>query len=269
MGARVAIYNRRSIGGEPAGDVQVRASELVGATVTPAEVPALVDELPLLALAACHARGETVVRGAAELRVKESRPDRGGGRGASPASERTFVRRPTASGSAVSPPASAAARSTRAAITGWRCSARSAGCVLPSSGVAAPGCRGGRDELPGLLRMSSTQLEHRYESRHDRGDRRPGRLREEHGRARARAPARLRPPRHRGHVPGADLARCQGRRRSRGRRGARPSRARASDHVQPRGPRRDRGRGRLQRHPGRARSTGSCPSSPGIRRCAR
>ena len=72
MGARVAIYNRRPIGGEPAGDVQVRSSELVGATVSPAEVPALVDELPLLALAACHARGETVVRGAAELRVKES-----------------------------------------------------------------------------------------------------------------------------------------------------------------------------------------------------
>ena len=72
MGARVAIYNRRTIGGEPAGDVQVRSSELVGATVTPAEVPTLVDELPLLALAACHARGETVVRGAAELRLKES-----------------------------------------------------------------------------------------------------------------------------------------------------------------------------------------------------
>ncbi len=72
MGARVAVYNRRSIGGEPAGDVEVRASELVGATVTASEVPALVDELPLFALAACHARGDSVVRGAAELRVKES-----------------------------------------------------------------------------------------------------------------------------------------------------------------------------------------------------
>ena len=72
MGARVAVYNRRLIGGEPAGDVQLRASELVGATVTAAEVPRLVDELPLLALAACHARGETVVTGAAELRLKES-----------------------------------------------------------------------------------------------------------------------------------------------------------------------------------------------------
>ena len=72
MGARIAVYNRRQVGGEPAGDVEIRTSELVGATVSAAEVPALVDELPLLALAACHARGETVVRGAAELRVKES-----------------------------------------------------------------------------------------------------------------------------------------------------------------------------------------------------
>ena len=72
MGARVAVYNRRSIGNEPAGDVEVRSSELVGAALAPADVPALVDELPLFALAASHARGESVVRGAAELRVKES-----------------------------------------------------------------------------------------------------------------------------------------------------------------------------------------------------
>ena len=72
MGAKIAIYNRRPIGGEPAGDVEVRASDLVGATVEPGEVPALIDELPILAVAACHARGETVVRGAGELRAKES-----------------------------------------------------------------------------------------------------------------------------------------------------------------------------------------------------
>jgi len=72
MGARVAIYNRRLIGGEPAGDVEMRTSELVGATVSASEVPSLIDELPLLALAACHAHGETVVRGATELRLKES-----------------------------------------------------------------------------------------------------------------------------------------------------------------------------------------------------
>jgi 3-phosphoshikimate 1-carboxyvinyltransferase len=72
MGARIAIYNRRSIGGEPAGEVELRASDLVGATIAPSEVPGLIDELPLLAVAACHARGETVVRGAGELRAKES-----------------------------------------------------------------------------------------------------------------------------------------------------------------------------------------------------
>ena len=72
MGARVAIYNRRSIGGEPAGDIEVSTSDLVGATISAHEVPALVDELPLLAVAASHARGETVVRGASELRAKET-----------------------------------------------------------------------------------------------------------------------------------------------------------------------------------------------------
>jgi len=72
MGARIAVYNRRSVGGEPAGDVEVRSSDLVGATVGGDEVPALIDELPLLALVACHARGETVVRGADELRLKET-----------------------------------------------------------------------------------------------------------------------------------------------------------------------------------------------------
>ena len=72
MGARISVYNRRSIGGEPAGDVAIRASDLVGATISAEEVPSLIDELPILAVAACHARGETVVRGAEELRAKES-----------------------------------------------------------------------------------------------------------------------------------------------------------------------------------------------------
>jgi 3-phosphoshikimate 1-carboxyvinyltransferase len=72
MGARVAVYNRRPIGGEPAGDVQVQSSELVGTQVAADEVPGLVDELPLFAVAASHARGESVVRGASELRVKET-----------------------------------------------------------------------------------------------------------------------------------------------------------------------------------------------------
>ncbi len=72
MGARVAVYNRRSLGGEPVGDVEVRASELVGTMIDADEVPGMVDELPLFALAAGHAHGDSVVRGAAELRVKET-----------------------------------------------------------------------------------------------------------------------------------------------------------------------------------------------------
>ncbi|MGH3024067.1 MAG: 3-phosphoshikimate 1-carboxyvinyltransferase [Gaiellaceae bacterium] len=72
MGARVAHFNRRVVGGELVADLEVQAAELVATEVRPEEVPALVDELPLFALAAGMARGESVVTGAQELRVKES-----------------------------------------------------------------------------------------------------------------------------------------------------------------------------------------------------
>jgi len=72
MGARIAVFNRRSAGGEPVGDLEVRSAELVATEIGPEEVPLLVDELPLFALAAGMARGDSVVRGAGELRVKES-----------------------------------------------------------------------------------------------------------------------------------------------------------------------------------------------------
>ncbi|MDI6893195.1 MAG: 3-phosphoshikimate 1-carboxyvinyltransferase [Bacillota bacterium] len=58
--------------GEPAGDLEVRACGLRATEIGPEEVPSLIDELPVLAVAACAARGVTRVRGAAELRVKES-----------------------------------------------------------------------------------------------------------------------------------------------------------------------------------------------------
>jgi 3-phosphoshikimate 1-carboxyvinyltransferase len=72
MGGNVTVFNRRRIAGEPAGDLDVRPAELVGTNVTPREVPLLVDELPLFALLASHARGDSVLRGAAELRAKET-----------------------------------------------------------------------------------------------------------------------------------------------------------------------------------------------------
>ncbi len=72
MGGNIAIFNRRMMSGEPVADLEVRAAELVATTIGPDEVPRLIDELPLVALAASMARGETVIRGAAELRVKET-----------------------------------------------------------------------------------------------------------------------------------------------------------------------------------------------------
>jgi 3-phosphoshikimate 1-carboxyvinyltransferase len=72
MGARVGIVARRRFGQEPAGDVEVRAAGLTATTIGPGEVPALIDELPLFALLAAHARGTSRVRGAEELRHKES-----------------------------------------------------------------------------------------------------------------------------------------------------------------------------------------------------
>jgi len=72
MGARVGVFRRRLAGGEPVADIEVRPSELVAADVEPELVPLLVDELPLVALLACFAHGVTTIRGAAELRVKES-----------------------------------------------------------------------------------------------------------------------------------------------------------------------------------------------------
>jgi 3-phosphoshikimate 1-carboxyvinyltransferase len=66
------VYNKRLAGGEPVADLEVAASELVATRIVASEVPRLVDELPLFALVAAHARGESVVQGAEELRVKES-----------------------------------------------------------------------------------------------------------------------------------------------------------------------------------------------------
>ncbi|HZR96641.1 MAG TPA: 3-phosphoshikimate 1-carboxyvinyltransferase [Gaiellaceae bacterium] len=72
MGAHVAVFNRRRAGREWVADVQVQHSELNAVEVAGDEVPSLVDELPLVALLAAHARGRSVIRGAGELRVKET-----------------------------------------------------------------------------------------------------------------------------------------------------------------------------------------------------
>ena len=72
MGGRVTVYNRRRVGGERVGDLEVRSAELVATTVLGDEVPLAIDELPLFALAASCAHGNSRLRGAEELRAKES-----------------------------------------------------------------------------------------------------------------------------------------------------------------------------------------------------
>jgi 3-phosphoshikimate 1-carboxyvinyltransferase len=72
MRGLIEVGERREEGGEPMGTLLPRPSLLSGIEVGPADVPSMIDELPLLACVATRARGETVVRGASELRVKES-----------------------------------------------------------------------------------------------------------------------------------------------------------------------------------------------------
>lgn len=71
MGARIRVTGGDGPG-EPVGDLEVSASELRATQIGPEEIPSLIDELPVLAVAACAAHGVTRVSGAAELRVKES-----------------------------------------------------------------------------------------------------------------------------------------------------------------------------------------------------
>jgi 3-phosphoshikimate 1-carboxyvinyltransferase len=72
MGADLTIHDVRDEGGEPVGDVTARTSEMKGVEVPPERAPSMIDEYPILAVAAAFARGRTVMRGLAELRVKES-----------------------------------------------------------------------------------------------------------------------------------------------------------------------------------------------------
>ena len=72
MGGDIEILNPRSAGGEDVADLRVRGSELKGVTVPPERAPSMIDEYPVLAVAASFAEGETVMLGLDELRVKES-----------------------------------------------------------------------------------------------------------------------------------------------------------------------------------------------------
>ena len=72
MGADIDIQNPRLEGGEDVADLRVRASNLRGVDVPASRAPSMIDEYPVLAVAASFAMGETRMRGLQELRVKES-----------------------------------------------------------------------------------------------------------------------------------------------------------------------------------------------------
>ena len=72
MGADLRLFNHRSAGAEPVADIEVRPARLTGIRVPERLVPLAIDELPAFFVAAACAEGETLVTGAAELRVKES-----------------------------------------------------------------------------------------------------------------------------------------------------------------------------------------------------
>lgn len=72
MGADITLENEREVGGEPVADLHVRAARLKGIEIPEALVPLAIDEFPVLFVAAAVAEGRTILRGAEELRVKES-----------------------------------------------------------------------------------------------------------------------------------------------------------------------------------------------------
>jgi 3-phosphoshikimate 1-carboxyvinyltransferase len=72
MGADITLQNEREVGGEPVADLHVRYAPLKGIDIPEDQVPLAIDEFPALFIAAACAQGRTVLRGAQELRVKES-----------------------------------------------------------------------------------------------------------------------------------------------------------------------------------------------------
>lgn len=72
MGADLTLLNKRENGGEPVADLLVRYSDLNAVTIQGEIIPTLIDELPMIAVMACFAKGTTIIKDAAELKVKES-----------------------------------------------------------------------------------------------------------------------------------------------------------------------------------------------------
>ena len=72
MGANIVIQNKRTVSGEPVCDLLVKSSDLHKTTISGSLIPALIDEIPIIAVMAAFAEGKTIIKDAAELKVKES-----------------------------------------------------------------------------------------------------------------------------------------------------------------------------------------------------
>ncbi len=72
MGGNISIENEKIINGEKIGDIRVKYSALQGTTIGGADIPRLIDEIPVIAVAGCFAQGTTIIKDAQELKVKES-----------------------------------------------------------------------------------------------------------------------------------------------------------------------------------------------------
>ena len=72
MGGNIKLYNEKIIANEPVCDIDVKHSSLRGVTIEGDLVPFLIDEIPIIIVAAALSKGETIIRDASELRVKET-----------------------------------------------------------------------------------------------------------------------------------------------------------------------------------------------------
>jgi 3-phosphoshikimate 1-carboxyvinyltransferase len=72
MGASIKLSNVGEEAGEPFGDIKIQSGDLSGIVIEGDLIPRVIDEIPILALAACFAKGKTIIKDAGELRIKES-----------------------------------------------------------------------------------------------------------------------------------------------------------------------------------------------------
>jgi 3-phosphoshikimate 1-carboxyvinyltransferase len=72
MGSDIQVSGNSAVGFEPIGDIIIKSSKLKSTIIKKKEIPSLIDELPILMVAACFAKGESVFEGVGELRIKET-----------------------------------------------------------------------------------------------------------------------------------------------------------------------------------------------------